>query len=128
MGRIELEHREVDNLYYDLRGAPARIQWEVRGHMPEYARMVEVEMKRDARGHRHLSHLPAAVTWEMIDAFEAEIGLGPPGQGSLAHIIVYGSVNNGPVYDAQAGPRRALPRIAEKVADLAEKSVLGGEK
>lgn len=125
-----LEDHEVVNLYHDLRGAPTRVQFAARRAMPDFSRRIEREMKVDAGGHRYLSHLPTAVSWEMLTQFESEIGLGPKRgtQGSLAHIIAHGSINNAPVYDYMAGPRRALPSIEQSCADLAEKSVFGGEK
>ena len=64
----------------------------------------------------------------MLSPLMVEVGLGPDGnQGSLAHIIVYGSVNNGPVYDHMSGPRRAMPRIVRAMGAMAEDAVLGGD-
>lgn len=126
--RIRLEADEIRTLYVDLSGAPARIQINGSKTLAEGAMLVEDEMKDDARGHRFLKHLPRAVsrqrlTWDMY-----EIGLGPKKgtQGSLAHIIAYGSINNAPVYDHMAGPRRAMPHVVELFADTAEESVFGG--
>lgn len=127
---IHIDDSELRNLYVDLRGAPLRVQNNTRETLVRSARAVNDEMREDARGHRYLKHLPRAVSYQLIDRYTAEIGLGPQRgtQGSLAHIIVYGSVNNAPVYDHTAGLRRAEPRILEWFADEAEDSVLGGEK
>lgn len=128
--RVTADTSELRNLVVDISGAPARIQFGARKRLNQGRRMVEREMKVDAGGHRFLRHLPKAVTSEMIDPWTAEIGLAPRKgtQGALAHIIVYGSVNNAPVYDHTAGLRRAEPRIEQAFADEAEDDVLGGRK
>lgn len=125
---IRIEGEQLDMLYADLRGAPLRAQFGATTTLRRSARLVNVEMRDDAKGHRYLPHLPNAVTDEMRGPYEAEIGLGPPGQGSLAHIIAYGSVNNAPVYDYTAGLRRAEPVIEEMFAGMTEDAVLGGNK
>lgn len=124
---IHFEDEELRTLEIDLSGAPTRIQRAAPGVLKtKVGPLLKREMKRDARGHRHLPHLANAVTWEMIDTWTVECGLGPDGnQGSLAHIIVYGSVNNAPVYDHGAALRRATPRATEWLADVAEDAVLG---
>ena len=129
MAWLEIDAREVRQLEADLSGAPLRVQFAASRSTRKGARLVDVEMQRDARGHRYLPNLPNAVSHEMIDPLTAEIGLGPDGdQGSLAHIIVYGSVNNSPVYDHTAGIRRAMPAILDMYADAGEDSVLGDER
>ncbi len=127
--KIYIDDSELRTLEADFAGADRRIQRNLpavmRGKIgPALAR----QMRRDAGGHRYLPHLPSSVSWEMLDQWTVEAGLSPkPGtQGALAHIIVYGSVNNGPVYDHTAGPRRLLPRWTEMLGDAAEDSVLGG--
>jgi hypothetical protein len=92
--------------------------------------MVDKEMRRDARGHRYLPRLPRSVSHEFLDYWTQEIGLSPiPGtQGRLAHIIVYGSVNNPPVYDHTAALRRETPAILEMFADEAEEDTLGSRR
>lgn len=125
-GFIELDDTDLRRLEVDLSGAPGRMQRHARDEVIKGARRVNKEMKLDASGHRHLAELPDAVSYELLTEFEAEIGLSPGGQGSLAHIIAYGSVNNAPVYDHTAGLRRATPSIVNSFAEAAESSVLGG--
>lgn len=131
--RVEIDGSEVRNLVVDMSGAPLRIQFGVSKNIGKGARLVEREMKLDARNARRRSpsrikHLPKAVTWEMLDAFSAEIGLGPrPGtQGSMAHWFAYGTSTRPPIYDHTAGLRRATPRIVEWLGADAEDDVLGG--
>ena len=128
--RIHLDDSELRNLEVDLRGAPYRLQRNALHATRKGARLIEKAMKVDAAGHRYLRHLPRAVSYDVYTPYDAEIGLGPKRgtQGSLAHIIAYGSVNNAPVYDHTAGPRRVEPQVVEHYADAAEESVLGGDK
>jgi hypothetical protein len=123
---FEWDQHELRNLAIDLEQAPGRAQRGATATIRKGARIVDRGMRLDAAGHRYLAHLPEAVSWEMLDQFSAEIGLGPnSGQGSLAHIIVYGSVNNAPVYDHTAALRRATPRIERDFADMLEEATLG---
>lgn len=127
MSSISIDDRELKQLEVDISGAPARVRRNAREGTIKGARRISREMRVDASGHRRLKHLPDAVSYQLVTPLEAEIGLGPnANQGSLAHIIVYGSVNNAPVYDHLAGPTRAMPEVERIYADLAEDSVLGG--
>jgi hypothetical protein len=124
--RIEWDDHELRNLEMDLRGAPGRAQRGATKVLAKSGLRINRGMKADARGHRFLPHLQNAVTNEFIGPMEQEIGLGPDGnQGSLAHIIVYGSVNNAPVYDHTAALRRATPAIERDFADMIEEATLG---
>lgn len=136
--KAHLDDSELRNLIVDLRGAPARVRRNGTKVMKRAARLVDEEMTRDARGHqgnwfgqpgtefdtpleKHVSH-------EMLSPWDAEIGIENKGAGKLAHIIVYGSVNNAPVYDHTAALRRSEPAILRMLAECVETSVLGDER
>lgn len=136
--RIDIDDSELRNLEIDLRGAPGRIQRRGPQTLKRAAKVVDAAMKVDAAGHqgnyfgipgtsfdtpleKHVSH-------EMRGLWEAEIGIESKGAGKLAHIIVYGSANNEPVYDHTAALRRSEPQILRMFADAAEESVLGDER
>ncbi len=126
--RVDWYDAELEALQIDLTGAPRRVQFKAKRTLREkVGPALHREMKRDARGHRFLGHLPKSVTWEMLDDWGIEAGLEPKSrtQGRLAHIIVYGSVNNAPVYDHTAALRRVQSRAVAWLADDAEDSVLG---
>ena len=125
---IRWDTTQLDALEADLSRAPARIQFGAEKTLRRSGKLINQAMRQDASGHRFLPHLPNAVSDEMIGRYEVEIGLGPPGQGSLAHIIAYGSVNNAPVYDYTAGLRRSEPVVEEMFAGMTEDAVLGGNK
>lgn len=136
--RPEVDATELRQLAADLSGAPLRVQWNADKAVRRGARLIDREMRRDARGHQgnwfgipgteFNTPLENHVSHEMVGPLEAEIGIESKGAGKLAHIIVYGSVNNAPVYDHTAGPRRAMPRIEQIMAEAAEESVLGDER
>lgn len=127
---VHISSPDLKTLDVDLSGAPLRSQWNLKENMKKAARLVSNGMREDASGHRYLKHLPTAVSWETKEGgYAAEIGLGPKKgtQGSLAHIIAYGSVNNAPVYDHTSALRRSTPAIERMFADGAEDAVLGGD-
>lgn len=123
---------QLRELELDLSRAPFRVQWGATQLLAtRVGPLMADAMRDDAKGHRYLPKLPDAVSHEMVSEDTLEVGLEAAGkrhQGSIAHIIVYGSVNNQPVYDHMAGPRRRLPRVERMFADMAEESVLGDEQ
>lgn len=139
MGSVEWESPGLRRLEVDLRGAPLRVQAGTRKRLAgPVGRTLAREMRVDAAGHdgnyfgipgtsfdtgleKHVSH-------EMVGLFEVEAGIENKGAGRLGRIIAYGSVNNGPAYDPMAGPRRAMPRIENTLADMAEDAILGDEQ
>lgn len=131
-----IDDSELARLEIDLAGAPGRIQRKA----PERLRnaigpRLKREMKIDAAGHEgnwfgqpgtsFVTPLPPHVSFEMVDAWEIEAGIENQGAGKLAHIIVFGSVNNAPVYDHTAALRRTAPFAVRVLGDAAEESVLG---
>jgi hypothetical protein len=137
--RIHIDDSELHRLELDLRKAPLRIQFGVaKALATRAAPIVERAMRRDARGHmgnwfgipgtEYVTPLDKHVSSEMLTSDTLEVGIEKKGAGKLAHIIVFGSVNNAPVYDHMSGPRRAMPRVVSAMADQAEDDVLGGPK
>jgi hypothetical protein len=136
--RFEVDDSEVRNLEADLSGAPFRVQMNAKRVLMKGASIIDAAMVVDATGHKgNYFGLPGTsfstpmqnhVSHEMIGPFSAEIGIEPNGAGSLAHIIVYGSINNAPVYDHTKALTRSTPAIVNMFADAAEESVLGGSQ
>lgn len=124
---IKWDDLQLRELAVDLTEAPGRIQRAAPKALDKGADLVQQGMKKDARGHRFLPRFPRAITKSTIDRFTREIGFEttPGTQGRLAHIILYGSVNNLPVYDYTAALRRSTPAIEELLAGTGEDAVLG---
>lgn len=133
--RIHIDDSELDRLAIDLSGAPLRVQFNASSAVRRSAAIVDEGMVQDARGHQgnwfgipgtsYDTPLEKHVSHELLAPLEAEIGIEQKGAGKLAHIIVFGSVNNAPVYDHTAALRRSIPAIADMLADAAEESVFG---
>lgn len=137
--RVHIDDDELHSLELDLSRAPVRIQFGMTEVLAtRVAPLVKREMRRDARGHQgnwfgkpgtsYETPLHRHVSSEMLTRDTLEVGIEKNGAGKLAHIIVFGSVKNAPVYDHMAGPRRAMPRAVNMFADQAEDDVLGGPR
>lgn len=133
--KIHLDDSELRNLELDIRGASGRLQRNATPVLRRAGRLLDRGMRDDAEGHQgnyfgivgtefdtpledHVSH-------ELLDAWTLEVGIENKGAGQLAHIIVYGSVNNEPVYDHTTVLRRNTARIVAMFGDVVEDSVLG---
>lgn len=130
---FDIDASDLKNLEIDLRGAPKRIQFAASKTLRRSGLIVKDQMAKDARGHHGswwghpfvMRGLPRAVDSEMIGRLTVEVGFNKVGQGKLANIMVYGSVNNAPVFDHTASLRRSLPVIEEMFGEAGEESVLG---
>lgn len=129
MSNVHWEHEQVDTLAIDLTDAPGRIQRKAPKVLEVGAFKTKRNLKRMASGHKYLPGLDGAVSYDRISDLEYEIGFDKRGQGNLANIAVYGSVNNAPIMGSPSDALRIeLPSIVENLADAAEDSVLGEEK
>jgi hypothetical protein len=123
---LDIDHSEVTELVVTFERASQRLDRNLDSVFDDEADALTREMKRDAAGHRFLPKLPQALSKEKLGPRDYLIGFNTGSrrhQGSLAHIIVFGSVNNAPVYNFY-GPitRRAVPFV-EHVARIAEDSI-----
>lgn len=130
MGGIHFDTTQLRELSVDFSKAPGRVQRNAPKAMRRGAQIVKLAMKEDASGHRYLPKFASRVDFDKRDAIGLvyEIGFNKVGQGNLAHIIVFGSVNNAPVYDFFAALRRSVPTIMEDMANAGESSVFGGPR
>lgn len=126
--RVRFDTSDVKSLNADLSRAPARVQRAARGVLRDGARSVARHLRRDASGHRHLAELPGSVSSGQVGPLNWEIGFDKGGQGSLAHIIVYGSVNNAPVFSNTSSLHKALPGVERDFAEAGDRSVFGGAR
>lgn len=128
MSKIEFDNSEVNRLSVDLSKAPIRVQRRAPKVMETGAYKIKQEMKQDASGHRHLPELDQHLSYDALTPLDYEIGFDKKGQGNLANIAAFGSVNNPPVMDHTAGLRREIPHILRHLSDTAADSVLGNDK
>lgn len=120
---------EVDHLSVDLSEAPGRIQRKAPRVIARGAHEIRNRIERAASGHAFLPYLNEYVTDERLGPLTYEIGFDKSGQGNLANIAVYGSINNAPVMASPAEiARLELGEIERGMGDAGEDAVLGRER
>lgn len=128
MSGVHFDTSQVDRLAVDLSEAPKRIQLGAKRVMKRSAQNIKTTMKADASGHGHLPHLSDFVGYDQQGEYGYRIGFAKAGQGNLANIACFGSVNNAPVMDLNHGLRIETPRLLQQLDGAAEDAVLGGSE
>lgn len=119
---------QVGRLSIDLSEAPDRIQRAAPKVLYVGINKAKKNLKRDASGHDYLPKLASHVGYDEIGELEYELGFNKVGQGNLANIAVYGSVNNAPIMGTPADALRIeLPHIMRHLGDEGADAVLGGD-
>lgn len=121
-----VDDSEVNALAIDLSSADERLARKSGPTVRNTALRVKKNMRRAASGHRFLEHLPSTISAERKGPLEWEIGFDKRGQGNLANILVYGSVNNAPVFGIAGSLRSEIPYLERQLVKAGEDSVLGG--
>ena len=127
MTSIHFDTTEVNRLAVDFSKAPGRIQRKAPRIMQKTAFDIKTRMRRDARGHRYLPHFAREINYDRTDTLGLayEIGFDKQEQGNLANIIVFGSINNAPVYDFYGALYAEALGLVNKLAAAGQESVLG---
>lgn len=128
MGRVHWDTDQADRLSIDLRKAPGRMQRSAPKVFNVAANKIKRGMKLVASGHDYLPSLDQHVSYTRLDPLVFEIGFDKVGQGNLANIAAFGSVNNAPVMDHTAPLRAELPSLIRYLGDEGEDAVLGGDR
>ena len=117
---------EVDRLAVDLSQAPGRIQRAAPKVFEVAANKIKKSLRRDASGHDYLqSGFAEKVNYDRLGGIAYEIGFDDVGQGELAGIAVYGSVNNAPVMGSPADHAvLEIPHMLRHLGDEGEEAVL----
>lgn len=125
---MSLDMSEVKELSRDFGKAPARINSATTKAIKTGAFKIKKGMRRDASGHNYLAELAGTVNYDMLGPFEAEIGFDKKGQGRLANIGAFGSINNAAVFDHTRALHAEVPITVQKIAEAGEDALLGAEK
>lgn len=129
MTRLHWDTSEANRLAVDLSAAPGRIQRKAPGVFARGAFEIKNRIKRAASGHDYLPSLSAHVSYDHRGFLEYEIGFDKVGQGNLANIAAYGSINNAPVMESPVMVARPeLREIERHLGDEGEDAVLGGDR
>lgn len=123
---VHIDHHEVTELVADFTSAPERLAHNLGEVFKNEANALQRDMRRAAEGHRYLPEFAIRVTTQKNDELDYEIGFNKVRQGNLANIIVFGSVNNAPVYDFYGPLTRRAPYFVEHIGRIAEDSVFSG--
>ena len=128
--KLEWDTSEVNRLAVDLSQAPGRIQRKAPKVFEVGANKIKKTLRADASGHDYLkSGFAAKVNYDRFGPLDYEVGFDDEGQGELANIAVFGSINNAPVVKSPLEHARLeLPSIERHLGDAGEESVLGGER
>lgn len=116
---------ELDRLAGDFSAAPGRVQREAPKVFDVGANKIKKGMIADATGHGHLPQLQRHVSYDRLALLRYEIGFDKEGQGNLANIAAFGSVNNAPVMDHRAALRREVPYIMRRLGNVGENAAVG---
>lgn len=123
---MHVDATEVHELTHSLERAPSRLKDELDEVFSNEASALQRDMKRDAMNHRYLPKFAQHMTAQKVGSLHHIIGFNKAGQGDLANIIVFGSVNNAPVYDFYGPLTRRTPYFVEHIARIAEAAIFTG--
>ena len=117
----EFDKSELDKLYRDLVMAPAKIIPALMPVAQKVGANMKQTMKKDASGHRRLGALPNFVEYD-IDATAAsvsvEVGFRKEGQGNLANIAAFGTVDTPAFMDITRSLTDEVPAFMRWVAKV----------
>lgn len=123
---FSIDASEVHELAIDLTRAPERLRNNLDEVFKNEASALQGDMRRDASGHRYLPKFAPRLTAEKVGHLDHIVGFNKTGQGNLANLIVFGSVNNAPVYNFYGPLIRRTPAFVEHLGRIAEDSVFSG--
>lgn len=78
-------------------------------------------MRKDASGHAHLPRLQNFVEYDVEVtpvSVSVDVGFRKEGQGNLANVAAFGTVNNAPVMDVTRALRDEVPNFMRWVAKV----------
>ena len=123
---LRFDARELDALTRDLLAAPAKALPAIVPVAHKAGVNIKSTMKKDATGHRHLPGLPRTVEYDVAQSAASvtvDVGFRKEGQGNLANIAAFGSVNNAPVMDITRGLYDELPNFMRWVAKVGSEAI-----
>ena len=117
---------ELDGLAREFTAAPLRV---IPALVPVAHRAggnIKRVMKSDASGHDFLPGLASTVEYDLKQtptSVAVEVGFRKEGQGNLANIAAFGSVNNAPVMDITRGLVDEVPKFMRWVAQVGSEAI-----
>ncbi len=125
---IRIDTSELEAVAADFTAGPGRVQRRAPEVLARSSKRVQASLTSDATGHRQLRGLPGTTGRSRIGLLEYEVGFDKRGQGNLANILVYGSINNAPIMSSPVDhARRDVPFLERDAADMAEGAALADD-
>lgn len=118
----DFETSQLDALARDFLAAPAKVIPAIMPSAVRAANNMKRTLKKDSAGHSHLPGLASKVEYDIATSptsITIEVGFRDEGQGELAGIAAFGSVNSAPVLDVTRGLTEEAPKFAAWAARLA---------
>lgn len=116
-----IDASEVHALAADFYAAPAKVMAAIVPVASRAGVAMKRTMKKDASGHGHLPGLSNHVEYDLESSateVRVEVGFRKSGQGNLANIAAFGSVNNAPVMDITRSLADEVPNFMRWVAKV----------
>ena len=116
-----IDASEVHALAADFYAAPAKVMAAIVPVASRAGVAMKRTMKKDASGHGHLPGLSNHVEYDLESSateVRVEVGFRKSGQGNLANIAAFGSVNNAPVMDITRSLTGEVPNFLRWVAKV----------
>ena len=123
---LDFDTSELDQLARDFATAGAKVIPAIVPTAHRAGNNIKRTMKADATGHAHLPALPYAVEYDVertATSVTIDVGFRKEGQGNLANIAAFGSVNNAPVMDITRGLTEETPKFMQWAAKLAAEAL-----
>ena len=126
MPDLRIDASELDALARDFALAGAKVIPAILPTAHRAGNNIKRVMKKDADGHSHLPGLPRYVEYDIettATSVTIDVGFRKEGQGNLANIAAFGSVNNAPVMDITRGLTEEVPNFMKWAARLAAEAL-----
>ena len=112
---------DLGRLIADLDALPAKAHFELRGVTDRAAKRAETQARKNASGRKHLPHYPKSIHSEMKvqgNKITGTVGVHKGGQGSLGHLIEYGSPTSGAHMDVNQAVDGETPHWLAAIARI----------
>lgn len=118
---IEIDAHELDALAMDFMTAPLKVIPAIVPVAHKAGAKMKGSMRKAASGHSHLPGLASTVGYDLetdATSVTVDVGFNKVGQGNLANIAAFGSINNAAVMDITIPLTEEVPSFMRWVAKI----------
>ena len=123
---LEIDASGLDDLARAFATAHAKVIPAIVPVAHRAGNKIKATMRKDATGHGHLPGLASTVNYDLertATTVTVDVGFQKRGQGHLANIAAFGSVNNAAVMDITRGLSDELPNFMRWVAKVGSEAL-----